>query len=71
LSAAGTHTLSVLVVHAHSPDHDARPPRLSVEPSWPDPYTTLALEPGFSITDVHDATARVQALIDALAAARP
>jgi len=45
------------------------PPRLTVEPSWPEPYTTLALEQDFTITDVHDAATRVQALIDALAAA--
>jgi Nucleotidyl transferase AbiEii toxin, Type IV TA system len=45
------------------------PPRLTVEPSWPEPYTTLALEQGFAITDVHDAATRVQALIDVLTAA--
>lgn len=47
------------------------PPTLTVEPSWPQQYAALAAEQGFEITDVLEATAHVQALINALAAPRP
>jgi Nucleotidyl transferase AbiEii toxin, Type IV TA system len=45
------------------------PPRLTVEPSWSEQYSALAVEQGFAITDVRQAADRIQALIDTLAAA--
>jgi hypothetical protein len=42
------------------------PPRLSVEPSWPEQYRALAIEQGFAIHEVADAIEGVQALIDAI-----
>jgi hypothetical protein len=47
------------------------PPTLTVEPSWPQQYATLAAQQGFEITNVLEATARVQDLINALAATGP
>jgi hypothetical protein len=44
------------------------PPRLSIEPSWPEQYQALAIEQGFVIQDVVAAADRVQALIDEIAA---
>jgi len=45
------------------------PPTLTVEPGWPEVYTNLAAEIEFPIPDVTEAAARVQALIDRIAAA--
>lgn len=45
------------------------PPTLSVEPSWPEVYAGLVAEIDFPIADVAEAAARVQALIDRIAAA--
>lgn len=45
------------------------PPTLSVEPSWPEVYVGLAAEIDFPISDVAEAAARVQALIERIAAA--
>jgi hypothetical protein len=45
------------------------PPRLTVEPSWPDEYRALAFELNFAVGDVTEAAALVQELIDEIAAA--
>ena len=42
----------------------AWPPRLTIEPSWPEQYRALAIDQEFAIQDVEDATDLVQALID-------
>jgi hypothetical protein len=42
------------------------PPTLSIEPTWPDTYRQLAAELSFPTEDIVDASARVQALIDAI-----
>jgi hypothetical protein len=44
-------------------DKHSWPPSLSVPPSWRDPYTHLADETGFGITEVEDAAAAVRAVI--------
>jgi hypothetical protein len=44
-------------------DKHSWPPSLSVPPSWRSPYTRLADETGFGITDVEDAAAAVRAVI--------
>ncbi len=45
------------------------PPTLTVFDSWPEPYGSLAEELGFPITDVGEAAAAVQVMIDRIAAA--
>jgi hypothetical protein len=45
------------------------PPQLTIEPSWPKQYAALAAEQDFGVSDIHEATARVQRFIDTLAAA--
>lgn len=47
------------------------PPMLNIEPTWPDTYRQLAAELGFPTEDITGATARVQALIDAIHNAEP
>jgi hypothetical protein len=44
------------------------PPRLTVEPSWPDEYRALAFDLDFAVGDVTEAATLVQELIDQLAA---
>jgi hypothetical protein len=44
------------------------PPRLIIEPSWPEQYRALALDQAFPIDDVQQAVELVTALIDELAA---
>ena len=44
------------------------PPRLAVEPSWPEQYRALAVDQGFAIEDVEPAVELVRVLIDELAA---
>lgn len=44
------------------------PPRLTIEPSWPEAYRALAIDQAFAIEDVDQAVELVQALIDELAA---
>ncbi len=46
------------------------PPRLTVEPSWPEQYRALAIDQDFAIQDVDEAVGLVQALIDDIATAR-
>ena len=41
-------------------------PTMTIEPNWPNTYATLAIELDFPVTDVADAAARVQALIDTI-----
>lgn len=43
------------------------PPRLTIEPAWPEQYRALAIEQDFAIVDVHQAADRVQRIIDNLA----
>lgn len=50
-------------------DRHPWPPRLTVEPSWPEQYHALAIEQEFAIEDVEQAAELVQGLIDELAAA--
>jgi hypothetical protein len=45
------------------------PPTLTIEPNWPGVYAALVAEIEFPIADVAEAAARVQALIDRVAAA--
>ena len=45
------------------------PPRLTIEPSWPEQYTALAIEQDFAVQDVDEAAELVQNLIDEIAAA--
>lgn len=45
------------------------PPLLTIEPSWPEQYRSLAIEQDFPAQDIREAAARVQALIDEIAAA--
>jgi hypothetical protein len=40
------------------------PPKLTIEPNWPDTYKQLAAELDFPINDIAEAAAQVQALID-------
>jgi hypothetical protein len=44
------------------------PPRLTVEPSWPDEYRALAFDLDFAVGDVTEAATLVQELIDQIAA---
>lgn len=44
------------------------PPRLTVEPSWPQQYRALAVDQGFAVEDVEQAVELVKVLIDELAA---
>jgi hypothetical protein len=44
------------------------PPRLTVEPSWPEEYRALALDQAFAIEDVEQAVELATVLIDELAA---
>jgi hypothetical protein len=46
----------------------AWPPRLTVEPSWPEQYRALAVDQGFPVEDVEQAVEFVSMLIDELAA---
>jgi anti-sigma regulatory factor (Ser/Thr protein kinase) len=44
------------------------PPRLTIEPSWPEQYRVLAVDHAFPIEDVAQAVELVEVLIDELAA---
>jgi hypothetical protein len=44
------------------------PPRLTVEPSWPERYRALAVDQAFAIEDVEQAVELIRMLIDELAA---
>jgi Nucleotidyl transferase AbiEii toxin, Type IV TA system len=45
------------------------PPRLTIEPSWPEQYRSLAIEQDFPVQDIREAAALVQTLIDEIAVA--
>jgi hypothetical protein len=45
------------------------PPTVTIYEDWPDRYAGLAADLGFEPSDVNDAAAAVQALIDAIDAA--
>jgi hypothetical protein len=47
------------------------PPRLTIEPSWPDEYRALAFELDFAVGDVGEAAALLEAFIDQIDAATP
>lgn len=47
------------------------PPRVMIYPSWPAGYSRIAAENAFPISDIDDASRRVRAMIDRIAAATP